>query len=88
MIRYKIRSDVTYFTLDRDLDGKNTIELTFRHDQNYFVDILERDTKGISLAKYKIYMPDGNVHIGWQMVWHLEIYHTDGDPFDGRFNLK
>lgn len=80
MIRYKIRKDRTCFYLAKDCECEQII---FDHDRHiYFVDILEKKDQ---LCKMRIYMPDGRLIEGWQLIWDVELHHI-GDVFDGRFN--
>lgn len=83
-LRYKITPDVTHLTLSTTPEGPTEqIHLQFEHKNLYFVDILDTTRKD-RLVKMKIYLPNGEVAVGWQFLDWITLH---GDIYDGRFNV-
>lgn len=89
MIRYKISKDINSINLWKEWPPHNShgeqIHIRFDHYRYvYLCDIVEINDKW-KMSKIKIFMPNGEIVIGWQAPMWIELHHS-GNMFDGRFN--
>jgi hypothetical protein len=93
-IRYKIADDIDRITLAISDENPYTSKVSVENrrksqilipillDNIYFVDILSVDEE---FVKIKLYMPNGDIHIGWILTMWIDLHFT-GNVYDGRFN--
>ena len=87
-IRYKISDGTNRLVLTEEkfTNGSKKIEWNREKSEIYLVDILEIGEN--NSVKMRIYLPNEQFIVGWQLNDHLSLHFGEDDLFDGRFNQQ